>query len=87
MFMEKEESPKDRAKRVRWVRGIIKKSQREIQLANDRLLKASALIGDMDQYFVSMIEGRITDLEQLSKDIKDHTEQRLAAGEHVGPYL
>lgn len=69
----------------RWTPKLaIARSRRQIASAVERLRAVALEWGDVDEGIVNDAESLIVELEQFAKDIENNTNERIAAGEHVG---
>lgn len=65
-------------------RGAIARSRKNITGAIERLGAVALEWGDIDQGIVDDAERWMKDLRQFADDIEKQTQERIAAGEHVG---
>lgn len=69
----------------RWTPKLaIARSRRQIAGAVERLRAVALEWGDVDEGIVNDAESLIVELEEFAEDIENNTNERIAAGEHVG---
>lgn len=69
----------------RWTPKLaIARSRRQIAAAVERLRAVALEWGDVDEGIVTDAESLIAELEEFAEDIEKNTNERIAAGEHVG---
>ena len=70
----------------RWTpKSALARMERRVQEAKDALTDISAVWGDVDQGVVFEVDRLIEELTQLASNQRQYVQERLDAGEHVGP--